>query len=95
MKQNGSGTAVRPKKPSRPPKDAVEGEIVEAGGGLADAAPELPPDQVVLFVKRDEQGNVEVIPATAGDVRPTEVQSIIALGYSAWTASRGLKLGDT
>jgi len=50
-------------------------------------------DCVILIVKRGPEGADEIIPVAQGDVRPTEVQSIIALGYKAWTAGRGLNMG--
>lgn len=50
-------------------------------------------DAVILIVKRTPDG-AEIIPVTQGDVRPTEVQSIIALGYRSWVTSRKLTMGE-
>lgn len=46
--------------------------------------------RVVLNVSRADDGGVTVIPTVEGDVRLTEVATIIELGHSAWMTAKGL-----
>lgn len=52
---------------------------------VASGTTEAPADCVILVVQRDGE-NTQIIPVIQGDVRPTEVQTIIELGLAAWRA---------
>lgn len=67
-------------------------EIIAEQNGNGNGEVEL--DCVVLVVKRGEEGKTEIIPVIQGDVRPTEVESVIKLGLKAWVTSRGLNIGE-
>lgn len=51
---------------------------------------EQPADAVILLVRREEGGGASVAPQVQGDVRLTEVDSLIILGLKQWRAQAGL-----
>lgn len=45
---------------------------------------------VQILVKRDPEGNIECDVAATGDVRATEVETIIKMGLNKWRGKIGL-----
>lgn len=69
--------------------ETVEGTATEIVDAPSESAPEDQP-LVALVVTRDAAGNASVEPLAQGDVRVTEVDSIIVLGLKRWRQKAGL-----
>lgn len=55
-----------------------------------DREPDSPPDAVVIHVRRNEDGKIVPELQVLGDVRPSEVESILGSGLRDWRAANRL-----
>lgn len=69
---------------------AKTGTIEEAAEAVATAPQERAPDGVFIVVNRDENGGVGTGIQTVGDVKVTEIQTIIELALKAFRNDVGL-----
>jgi hypothetical protein len=51
---------------------------------------EKPPDAVVIHVRRGEGGRFDPVPEVLGDVRPSEVESVLGAALRDWRAANRL-----
>lgn len=73
-----------PKRSPRSKKPAPE--------KAAPPTPEAKPsDSVLVLVTRSDDGSVEAVPQIVGDVRLTEVESILKLALQNWRTRAGLR----
>ncbi len=72
-------------------KPAAPAEVSEdeAAAGEASATEEQPNAVLILRIE-DDAGNISTDAVPLGDVKATEVQTIIELGLSNWRAKLGL-----
>lgn len=82
--------------------EALDVEAPEAPNGVIDPAEakalvtadedpqETPPPGVLVVKQKDEQGNIAVDAVPVGGLEPTEVLTLLEMGYAAFRAKVGL-----
>lgn len=55
-----------------------------------DRQPDSPPDAVVIHIRRQEDGRFDPAVEVLGEVRPTEVESILGSALRDWRAANRL-----
>jgi hypothetical protein len=68
----------------------LEAPTQEEAPSTPEVEGDAPPNAVLIVRVEDEQGNVSTDAVPLGDVKPTEVQTIIELGLANWRAKLGL-----
>lgn len=70
--------------------EVLEGEAVEVEDAPVNAADEQPLNAVIVVKIEDENGNIGTNVIPNGDVRPTEIQTLLELAINSWREQIGV-----